>query len=128
MADYKSIVKGTINSVTNKAKQYVEGGGLRDAYDKGSTTARCYANIAKLTLQINGELEEQKKVFLEIGRICYDENRDAPYGKYAPLFDELTKIDERIETMRRELEAAKAAVEAAKNGPEYAEFYDIEEP
>lgn len=127
MADYKSILKGTLNSVTKKAKNYVESGGLKDAYDKGSTTARCYANIAKLTLQINGELEEQNKVFLEIGRLCYDENRDAPYGKYIPLFEELSKIDERIETMRQELEAAKEAVEAGKAGPEYAEFYDVEE-
>ncbi len=114
MADYKSIIKGTINSVTSKAKQYVEGGGLKDAYDKGSTAARCYANIAKLSLQINGELEEQKKVFIEIGRLCYDENRNDPQGNYVPLFDELKAIDERIEVMREELEAAKAAVEAAK--------------
>lgn len=127
MADYKSILKGTINSVTKKAKDYVESGGLKDAYDKGSTAARCYANIAKLTLQINGELEEQNKVFIEIGRLCYDENRDNPGESYAPLFDELKAMDDRIETMREELEAAKAAVEARKNGGEYAEFYDIEE-
>lgn len=127
MADYKSILKGTINSVTKKAKDYVESGGLKDAYDKGSTAARCYANIAKLTLQINGELEEQNKVFIEIGRLCYDENRDNPGESYAPLFDELKAMDDRIETMREELEAAKAAVEAGKNGGEYAEFYDIEE-
>ena len=35
MADYKSILKGTINSVTKKAKDYVESGSLKDAYDKG---------------------------------------------------------------------------------------------
>ena len=39
----------------------------------------------------------------------------------------LKAMDDRIETMREELEAAKAAVEAGKNGGEYAEFYDIEE-
>ena len=110
MADYKSILKGTLNSVTKKAKDYVESGGLKEAYDRGSTTARCYANIAKLTLQINGELEEQNKVFIEIGRLCYDENRENPGERYAPLFEEL--------------KAAKAAVEAGKNGGEYAEFYD----
>lgn len=130
MANYKSIIKGTINSVTNKAKQYVESGGLKDAYDKGSTAARCYANIAKLTLQINGELEEQKKVFIEIGRLCYDENRDYPQGNYAPLFDELKAIDERIEVMCEELEAAKAAVDAAKangaSGNDNAVFYTID--
>ena len=127
MADYKSILKGTLNSVTKKAKDYVESGSLKEAYDKGSTTARCYANIAKLSLQINGELEEQNKVFIEIGRLCYDENRDNPDGRYAPLFDELKAMDERIEKMREELEAAKAAVEAGKKGVEYAEFYDIED-
>ncbi len=127
MADYKSILKGTLNSVTKKAKDYVESGGLKDAYDKGSTAARCYANIAKLTLQINGELEEQNKVFIEIGRLCYDQMRENPDERYAPLFDELRAMDERIETMREELEAAKAAVEAGKNGGEYAEFYDIED-
>lgn len=127
MADYKSILKGTLNSVTKKAKDYVESGSLKEAYDKGSTTARCYANIAKLSLQINGELEEENKVFIEIGRLCYDENRDNPDGRYAPLFDELKAMDERIEKMREELEAAKAAVEAGKNGGEYAEFYDIDD-
>ena len=64
MADYKSMIKGTISAVGKKAKDYVESGALRDAYDRSSTTARCYANIAKLNLQINGELEEQKKVFI----------------------------------------------------------------
>ena len=127
MADYKSILKGTLNSVTKKAKDYVESGSLKEAYYKGSTTARCYANIAKLSLQINGELEEENKVFIEIGRLCYDENRDNPDGRYAPLFDELKAMDERIEKMREELEAAKAAVEAGKKGGEYAEFYDIED-
>ncbi len=114
MADYKNIIMGTINSVANKAKQYVESGALKDTYDKSSTAARCYANIAKLTLQINGELEEQKKVFIEIGRLYYDEHRDSPEGYYAALFEELRVMDEKIEAMREELEAAKAAVEAAK--------------
>ena len=127
MADYKSILKGTLNSVTKKAQDHDESGSLKEAYHKGSTTARCYANIAKLSLQINGELEEENKVFIEIGRLCYDENRDNPDGRYAPLFDELKAMDERIEKMREELEAAKAAVEAGKNGGEYAEFYDIED-
>ena len=53
--------------------------------------------------------------------------RENPDERYAPLFDELRAMDERIETMREELEAAKAAVEAGKNGGEYAEFYDIED-
>lgn len=129
MADYKSILKGTFNSVTKKAKEYVENGSLKDAYDKGSTAARCYASIAKLTLQINGELEEQNKVFTEIGRLCYNEKRDAPEGDYVPLFEELEASDKKIEALREELEAAKAAVEAAKaQGEEFPEAEFIDEP
>lgn len=115
MADYKSIVKGTAHSIGSKAKNYVESGALKDAYLKGSTAARCYANIAKLNLQINGELEEQKKVFIEIGRLFYDEHRFDADGKYATLFTELEDSDAKIDAMRAELNAAKAAIKASKN-------------
>ena len=115
MADYKSMIKGTINAVGKKAKDFVDSGSMRDAYDRGTTTAKCYANIAKLNLQINGELEDQKKVFIEIGRLYYDQNRNCPEGKFATLFEELQASDDRIELMRAELEAAKAAVEASKD-------------
>ena len=33
-------------------------------------------------------------MFIEIGRLCYDENRDNPGESYAPLFDELKAMDE----------------------------------
>ena len=132
MADYKSMIKGTISAVGKKAKEYVESGALKDAYARGSTTAMCYANIAKLNLQINGELEEQKKVFTEIGRQYYDQNRDCAEGKFAVLFQELQAIDDRIEIMRTELEAAKAAVEASKSCkgnayPQIAYYVDVED-
>ena len=93
MADFKSIVKGTASSVGNKAKNYVESGALKDSVLKGTATLRCYADIARLNLAINGELEEQNKAFIEIGRLYYDENRDFPQGKYAELFDELEESD-----------------------------------
>ena len=64
MADYKSMIKGTINAIGTKAKDFAESGKMRDAYDRGSTTARCYAAIAKLNVKINGEVEEQKKIFM----------------------------------------------------------------
>lgn len=114
MADLGSIVKGTVNFIGNKAKEISENGAVKDIYDRGSTTARCYANIAKLTVLINGELEEQKKVFTEIGRLYYEEKAGEGDGFYAPLFEELKSIDKKIEDMRCELEAAKEAVEAAK--------------
>lgn len=126
MADYKSILKGTLNSVTKKAKAYVESGGLKEAYDKGSTTARCYANIAKLTLQINGELEEQNKVFIEIGRLCYDENRDNPGERYAPLLMSSGQWTSALKNARG-ARSSQGGGRGRKNGGEYAEFYDVED-
>lgn len=115
MADYKSMIKGTASSIGKKAKDYVESGALKEKYLRSTTAARCYADIAKLNLKINGELEEQKKVFIETGRLYYDEHRFDASGKYATLFDELTESDARIDAMRTQLEAAKAAVKASKD-------------
>lgn len=115
MADYKEMIKGTVNSLGKKARDFADSGKLRDAYDRGSTTARCYAVIAKLNLRINGAVEHQEKIFTEIGHVYYDENKASPVdGKLATLFAELEEYEREIDEMREELEAAKAAVEAAK--------------
>lgn len=116
MADYKSMIKGTINALGTKAKDFAESGKMKDAYDRGSTTARCYAVIAKLNMQINGEVEEQKKIFTEIGHLYYDENKGNAEGKFEVLFKEVEESERKIDEMREELEAAKAAIEASKNG------------
>jgi len=118
MAKYTSMLKGTAKAIGAKAKNLAESETVRenvkDAYDRGTTTARCYANIAKLTVQINGELEEQQKVFNEIGRLYYELNRGIPAERFEELFAAVAESDEKIETMREELAAAKAAVESAR--------------
>ena len=115
VADYKSMIKGTLNAFGTKAKDFAESGKMRDAYDRGSTTARCYAVIAKLNVKINGEVEEQKKIFTEIGHLYYDANKGNADGKYEILFKEVEESEKRIDEMREELEAAKAAIEASKD-------------
>lgn len=115
MADYKDMIKGTVNSLGKKAKEFAESGKVKDAYDRGSTTAKCYAAIAKLNVQINGEVEQQKKIFTEIGHIYYDENKGHGEGKFETLFAEVEESERKIDEMREELEAAKAAIEASKN-------------
>ena len=110
MAEIKSIIKGTVNQLGGKAKELAESGAVRDAYDRGLTAVKAYANIAKLTLQINGELEEQKDIFAEIGRLYYAENGGVSDGDYAELFDAVKLSDAKIEAMRSELDAAKSAV------------------
>ena len=114
MADYKNIVKGTFNAVKSKARDIIENGAVRDVYDRSTTVAKCYANIAKLTLLINGQLEEEKDAFAEIGRLYYKQSGGAASGDYAPLYQELWAVQQKIEEMRSELDAAKAAVESMK--------------
>lgn len=128
MANYASMIKGTIKAIGNKAKSIAETDAVRDAYDRSTTTARCYANIAKLNVLINGELEDQQKVFNEIGRLYYELNRGNAPEHFEELFASVGEMDEKIETMREELAAAKAAVEAARTGAlEYkSEEYDDE--
>lgn len=116
MANYASMIKGTIKALGNKAKEFAETGAVKEVYDRSSTTARCYANIAKLTVLINGELEDQQKVFNEIGRLYYELNRGEPAEHFEELFAKVSEMDEKIESMRQELSEAKAAVEAARSG------------
>ncbi|MDO4815218.1 MAG: hypothetical protein Q4A83_01260 [Bacillota bacterium] len=116
MANYTSMIKGTIRAIGNKAKSIAETDAVRDAYDRSTTTARCYANIAKLNVLINGELEDQQKVFNEIGRLYYELNRGNSPEHFEELFSKVSEMDEKIEVMREELAAAKAAIEASRSG------------
>lgn len=115
MANYQSMIKGTLKALGNKAKQVAESNAVKDVYDRSTTTAKCYANIAKLTVLINGELEDQQKVFNEIGRLYYELNRENPTEDFQELFDKVGEMDEKIESMRQELSDAKAAVEASRS-------------
>ena len=114
MAEFGSIVRGTAGALAKKAKELKDNGTVREAYDRGSTAARCYASIARLSLQINGELEEQKKIFTEIGKLYYEQHRDAPGDYYVELFEKLREKDDKIDELRAELEAAKQAVAGEK--------------
>lgn len=115
MAGYKSIIKGTINMVAEKAKMITENNSVRDAYDRSTTTAKCYANVAKLTVLINGEIEEQKNTFIEIGRMFYEASNGVADEMYMPLFDKLIESDKKIEEMRAELQAANETISAARS-------------
>ena len=63
MADYKSIITGTLSSIAGKVKEVAANSSVRDIYDRGAGMAKNYARIAKLSLELNGENEELKKVY-----------------------------------------------------------------
>ena len=92
MSDYKSIIKGTLNSLGEKAKDLAESGKVKEIYDKGTEKAKVLSRIAKLTLEYNGEGEDLKKAYMEIGKLYYEENSANPQGFFAPLFEKVREI------------------------------------
>lgn len=127
MANYKDIITGTLNNLVGKAKEVAENGTVRNIYEQGSTRAKAYARIAKLGLEVNGDTEELRRVYTEIGKLYYEENRNNPQGFFAPLFQQAEELTERIKTKSDEMEALKAeAAQTAEKDLE-VEIGDFEE-
>lgn len=143
MADYKEIITGTFNAlvekvkdvaqsdtvsnITGKVKEAAETTGVRQVYEKGTSKAKAYGNIAKLMLQENGETEELKKVYIEIGKLCYEQSKDEPEGFFAPLFAQVKEITERINSMDAEISALKEELGLSKDSDIDVEICDFEE-
>ena len=135
MADYKDIITGTISNIMGKVKEVAENPNVKDAvgkvkaaaedtvgkvkeaaegstvkevYEQGASRVKSYGRIAKLNLEMNGDYEELKRVYTEIGKLCYDQFKDAPEGFFAPLFAQVEEISARIERSEAEIEAMKA--------------------
>ena len=129
MADYKDIIAGTINSLISKAKEFagsdtvtcfrakakdtVENGSVRDIYEQGAGRAKSYGRIAKLTLEINGEKQELGRVYSEIGKLFFEQAKDAPDGFFAPLFAQAKELSESIQAKQDEIDALKSVSSAA---------------
>lgn len=103
MADYKAL----FNSIVGKVKDATEGVTVKDIYTQGATRARSYGQIAKLTLDLNRENDELKKVYAEIGRLYYEQCMNDPQGFFQPLFAQAKIHTERIRRMQDEIDAAK---------------------
>ena len=135
MADYKDIITGTLSNIMGKVKEVAEspnvkeavdkvkaaaedtvgkvkeaaeGSTVKEVYDQGANRVKSYGRIAKLSLEMNGDYEELKRVYTEIGKLCYDQFKDAPEGFFAPLFAQVEEISARIERSEAEIEAMKA--------------------
>ena len=61
--------------------------------------------MAKLSLEINGDSEELKRVYAEIGRLYYDQAKDAPEGFFAPLFEQTAALIESINSKQAQIQA-----------------------
>ncbi len=113
MADYKDIIHGTISNIVGKVKDVAESGTVRNIYDKGVDKAKSCGRIAKLTLEMNGEAEELKRVYTEIGRLYYEDHKDdAPEPYYASLFAQADEIKEKLRDMDDEIKSMKSEFQA----------------
>ena len=61
MADYKDIITGTLNNIVGKVKEVADSGAIKDIYEHGANRAKSYGQMAKLSLEINGDSEELKR-------------------------------------------------------------------
>lgn len=114
MSDYKSIIAGTLGNLVGKAKEAVEVSGVRGVYQQGASRAKTYGRIAKLTLEMNGQTEELGKVYTEIGKLYFDQNRERPEGFFAPLFAQAETLQTGIRDKEAEISALKGELSAEK--------------
>ena len=146
MADYKDIISGTLSSLMDKAKELAgsesvtrfrdrvretaETNGIKGVYDQGTSRAKIYGRIAKLSLEMNGQHQELNRVFTEIGKLCYEQYRDNPEGFFAPLFAQAGELGQAIRAKQAEIDALKAELAEAAKGEsdidvEIGDFEDI---
>ena len=125
MADYKDIITGTLNNIVGKVKEVADSGAIKDIYEHGANRAKSYGQMAKLSLEINGDSEELKRVYAEIGRLYYDQAKDAPVGFFAPLFEQAAALIESINSKQAQIQAMKDEFAAETAPAEDADFESI---
>ena len=118
MADYKDIISGTINSIVGKVKEVAESGAVRDIYENGANRAKSYGRIAKLALELNGENEELKRVYTEIGRLYYENYRDTADAFLAELCQQVTDANARVAELEAQMDELRAAAKEYRPAPD----------
>ena len=118
MADYKDIISGTINSIVGKVKEVAESGAVRDIYENGANRAKSYGRIAKLALELNGENEELKRVYTEIGRLYYENYRDTADAFLAELCQQVTDANAHVAEMEAQMDELRAAAREYRPAPD----------
>ena len=130
MADYKDRINGTISTLVGKAREFAasdtvtgivdkvksaaEESGVARVYEDGASRTKAYARIAKLTLAVNTAHEELNRVYAEIGKLYYEQAKDAPEGYFAPLFAQAGELTQGILEKENEVQSLKDAIEAAR--------------
>mgnify|MGYP007102087077 CR=1 FL=1 len=111
MADYKEL----LGALVNKAKDAVESSGIGGVYQQGADRAKAYSRIARLTLSMNSQVDELKKVYTEIGKLYFQQARENPEGVFAPLFAQVGTLMADLEAKEKEVRELKEQLNAEKD-------------
>ena len=106
MADYKEL----FGSLVSKARDVMDSTGVTEVYQKGASRTKAYSRIARLSLDVNSQAEELRKVYTEIGRLYFEQARETPEGVFAPLFAQAGKLMEELKAKEAELEELKSSL------------------
>jgi len=103
MADYKEL----FGKLADKVKDVAETSGVMDVYAQGANRAKAFGQLTKLTVELNREHEELKRIYAEIGRLYYEQQKAAPEGVFVPLFEQAGRVTDGIRERREKIEALK---------------------
>lgn len=131
MADYKDIITGTLATIIDKVKGVAdsvsESGAVRNVYEQGASKAKTYGQLAKYSFELNGDKEELKRVYAEIGKLFFEQGKEAPDEFFAPLFDQAKEIAQRIAEKEEYIKTVKAEFAAKAEENIDVEVCDFEE-
>lgn len=118
MSDTLDKLTDTLGGLLRKAKevgaQAVEtvdrNGAVREAYARGTERTKAYGRMAKLSMDVNREREELRKIYTEIGKLYYEQKQNSAEGFFAPLFAQAGETAGRIISLEDELHALREEV------------------
>ena len=84
----------------------------KDFAGKAADKAKGASRIAKLSMEMAQEKENQKKTFLEIGKLYYDTHKDSPEGFFIQLCEEIALSEKAIAEKQAEIDSLKASGDA----------------
>ena len=127
MADYKDILSGSLGKVVGRVKEAADSTGVLDVYARGTDRAKAIGTLAKLSLELNGDYDELKRVYAEIGRLYYEQAKAAPDGFFVPLFEQAEKISGGIREKRARIDALKERFGDAEHSDIEVEIGDFDD-
>ena len=128
MADYKDILSGTLGKFADKVKETASSSGVLDVYAQGANRAKAFGQLAKMTLELNGEHEELQRIYTEIGRLYFEQAKDAPEGFFVPLFEQANRVSDSIRAKRAKIDELKehyGVTEQSDIDVEIGDFDDV---